>query len=108
VAEAPEDIPQIATLDKCPVPASWGTDQPPPSQGATDAGACQPMCTELVCLATVTARELQFEACENLELDSAEVASEPMFYVLIFSILAVVLVVGGIAGMQRRRRNDDW
>lgn len=31
-----------------------------------------------------------------------------MFYVLIFSILAVVLVVGGIAGMQRRRKQNDW
>jgi len=32
-----------------------------------------------------------------------------LFYVLIFSILPVVLVVGGIAGMQRRRKgNDDW
>jgi hypothetical protein len=32
-----------------------------------------------------------------------------MFYVLIFSILAVVLVVGGIAAMrQRRQRGDDW
>ncbi len=28
-----------------------------------------------------------------------------MFYVLIFAILAVVLVAGGIAGMSRRRKN---
>jgi hypothetical protein len=28
-----------------------------------------------------------------------------MFYILIFSLLAVVLVVGGIAGMNRRRNN---
>ena len=28
-----------------------------------------------------------------------------MFYVLIFSLLAVVLIVGGIATMSRRRRN---
>ena len=41
-------------------------------------------------------------------MDTTKVGSEPMFYVLIFSILAVVLVVGGIAGIQRRRRNDDW
>ncbi len=30
-----------------------------------------------------------------------------MFYVVVFSILAVVLVVGGIAGMQRRKRNME-
>ena len=28
-----------------------------------------------------------------------------MFYVLIFGLLAVVLVVGGITSMSRRRRN---
>lgn len=28
-----------------------------------------------------------------------------MFYILIFSILAVVLVVGGFASMSRRRKN---
>jgi len=28
-----------------------------------------------------------------------------MFYVVIFSILAVVLVVTGVVGMSRRRRN---
>lgn len=28
-----------------------------------------------------------------------------MFYVLIFSILAVVLIVAGIAGMSRRRKS---
>lgn len=28
-----------------------------------------------------------------------------MFYIIIFSILAVVLVVGGIAGMSRRRKD---
>ena len=30
-----------------------------------------------------------------------------MFYVLIFSILAVVLVVGGIAAMSRRRKGYE-
>jgi len=28
-----------------------------------------------------------------------------MFYILIFSLLAVVLVIGGITGMNRRRRS---
>jgi hypothetical protein len=30
-----------------------------------------------------------------------------MFYVIIFSILAVVLVVGGVSGMSRRRKALD-
>jgi hypothetical protein len=30
-----------------------------------------------------------------------------MFYVLVFSILAVILVVGGIAGINRRRGTVD-
>ena len=66
------------------------------------------MRTEIRLSGDSTPRELQFEACRNLEVDTTEVGSEPMFYVVIFSILAVVLIVGGIAGMQRRRRNDDW
>jgi len=28
-----------------------------------------------------------------------------MFYVIIFSVLAVILVVGGLSGMSRRRKN---
>ena len=31
-----------------------------------------------------------------------------MFYVLIFSIMAVVLVVGGLSTMARRRRNLEF
>jgi len=31
-----------------------------------------------------------------------------MFYVLIFSILAVVLIVGGITTMSRRRKNLEY
>jgi hypothetical protein len=30
-----------------------------------------------------------------------------VFYVLIFSILAVVLIAGGIAALKRRQRADD-
>jgi type III secretory pathway component EscV len=31
-----------------------------------------------------------------------------MFYVLIFSILAVVLIVGGLTTMSRRRKNLEY
>jgi len=34
----------------------------------------------------------------------SRVTTEPVFYVLIFSLLAVVLVVGTISTMTRRRR----